>query len=57
MQALHGEKDSLQGLLSTTKDPLEMAKTGKRLKVIDADLATLEERWLELSEQIETATA
>ena len=53
MQALTAEKASLEALLTTTKAPQEMAQTGKRLKAIDADLAGLEERWLELTEQIE----
>ena len=55
MQALNSEKDSLQTLLTTTRAPAEMAHTGKRLKAIDTELGTLEERWLELTEQIETA--
>ena len=54
MQALNSEKDSLQTLLTTTRAPAEMAQTGKRLKAIDTELGTLEERWLELTEQIET---
>ena len=36
---------------------VEIARTGKRLKEIENDLGTLEERWLELTDQIETATA
>jgi ATP-binding cassette subfamily F protein 3 len=34
-----------------------MARSGKRLKAVDAELQTLEERWLELTDQIETAAA
>jgi ATP-binding cassette subfamily F protein 3 len=56
MQSLGAEKDSLQTLLATTTAPAELAQTGKRLKVIEAEIGTLEERWLELTEQIETAT-
>ena len=54
MQALNHEKTSLQNLLTTTPSPAEIAQTGKRLKAIENDLDTLEERWLTLTEQIET---
>ncbi|MES2364138.1 MAG: ATP-binding cassette domain-containing protein [Pseudomonadota bacterium] len=55
MQALGAEKDSLQALLTTTTAPAEIAQTGKRLKAIENEVGALEERWLELTEQIETA--
>ena len=54
MQALNTEKSNLQALLTTTTAPAEIAQTGKRLKAIDNDLELMEERWLELTEQIET---
>ena len=54
LQSLNGEKANLQTLLTTAKAPAEIAQTGKRLKAIEADLGKLEERWLELTEQIET---
>jgi ATP-binding cassette subfamily F protein 3 len=57
LQSLNSEKDSLQTLLTTTKAPAEIAQTSKRLKAIEADLIKREERWLELTEQIEAATA
>ena len=57
MQALQNEKVSLQALLTTTTLPAEMAQAGKRLKAIESETATIEERWLELTEQIETAAA
>ncbi|WP_096697145.1 ABC-F family ATP-binding cassette domain-containing protein [Polaromonas sp. AER18D-145] len=57
MQSLSAERDSLQASLATTTEPAEMAQSGKRLKVIDTELGTLEERWLELTEQIETSLA
>ncbi len=60
MQTLNLEKDALQTQLtqiSTAKAPTELAQIGKRLKAIDAELGSLEERWLELNEQIETAAA
>ena len=55
MQALHSEKQSLQTQLAGVTAPAEMAKTGKRLKSIEGEISTLEERWLELTELIETA--
>ncbi|MDP3755428.1 MAG: ABC transporter, partial [Polaromonas sp.] len=57
MQSLTAERDSLQASLASTNAPAEMAQSGKRLKVIDTELGTLEERWLELTEQIETSLA
>ena len=54
LQALNAEKDSLQNTLASTT-PATIATIGKRLKTIDAEIGTLEERWLELTEQIETA--
>ena len=53
LQSLNSEKASLQTLLTTARSPVEIAQTGKRLKAIEADLASLEERWLLLTEQIE----
>jgi len=55
MKALNTERDSLQALLATTTAPAELAQAGKRLKAIEGEIGMLEERWLELTEQIETA--
>ena len=55
IESLGAEKTSLESLLTTSKIPTEMAQTGKRRKAIEADLAALEERWLQLTEQIEVA--
>jgi ATP-binding cassette subfamily F protein 3 len=57
MKTLSAERQTLEAQLAATITPPEMAKAGKRLKAVDAELQTLEERWLELSDQIETATA
>jgi ATP-binding cassette subfamily F protein 3 len=57
MKTLSTERQSLETLLTATVAPAEMAQAGKRLKAVDAELQTLEERWLELTDQIETATA
>ncbi len=56
LQSLNTERDSLQTALTTITAPAEIAQAGKRLKAIDSEIGTLEERWLELTEQIETAT-
>ena len=55
MQVLNLEKDQLQTQLHHTKAPVDLAQTGKRIKAIDAEIGTLEERWLGLTEQMETA--
>jgi len=57
MQALNTERDTLQAKLAGTTAPAEMAQTGKRLKAIESEIGALEERWLELTEQIETSLA
>ena len=55
IQALNLEKDTLQTQLVITKASVELAQIGKRLKAVDAEIDRLEQRWLELTEQIETA--
>ena len=57
MKTLNTERQTLEAQLAATIAPAEMAKAGKRLKAVDAELQTLEERWLEITDQIETATA
>ena len=57
MQSMTAEQTSLQSALTTITAPAEIAQTGKRLKAIENELGMLEERWLELTEQIETAAA
>jgi ATP-binding cassette subfamily F protein 3 len=56
MQALNSERGNLQELLTRSSVAAEIAQTGKRLKAIETDVGKLEERWLELTEQIDTAT-
>jgi ATP-binding cassette subfamily F protein 3 len=56
LKALGAERESLESRLAANASAADMAQAGKRLKAVDAELAQLEERWLELSEQIETAT-
>jgi ATP-binding cassette subfamily F protein 3 len=57
MKTLSAERQTLEAQLAGTITPPEMARSGKRLKAVDAELQTLEERWLELTDQIETAAA
>ena len=54
MLALNTERDQLQAGRDRNSAPTEIAQAGKRLKAIDNELGTLEERWLELTEQIDT---
>ncbi|HEX2545812.1 MAG TPA: ATP-binding cassette domain-containing protein, partial [Ramlibacter sp.] len=55
MAALQAEKAELEGRLSTVLPPGEIAEAGRRLKAVSEELATLEERWLDLSGEIEAA--
>ena len=57
MLSMNSEKSNLEALLTTSKLPSEIAQAGKRLKVIEADLAKLEERWMEVTEKLETVAA
>jgi ATP-binding cassette, subfamily F, member 3 len=55
--ALEAEKAQLEGRLATVLTPAEIADAGRRLKAVAEELGTLEERWLELSGEIEAAEA
>ena len=58
MEKLAAEKAQIEALLATGKrPPAEMADAGRRLNHIAAEVAMLEERWLELQAEIETLTA
>jgi ATP-binding cassette subfamily F protein 3 len=48
------EQTRLHDLLSRTLAPAELAQAGRELKDVEQALSQLEERWLELSEQIES---
>ncbi|WP_042418183.1 ABC-F family ATP-binding cassette domain-containing protein [Comamonas aquatica] len=56
MATLSAEKAALEDKLATPLAPADIAEAGKRLKTVGDALDTLEERWLELSEQIEQLT-
>ncbi len=53
MAALQLEKDQLEARLVTSLPPAELADAGRRLKALQAELETLEERWLALLSDIE----
>ncbi|MDB5896224.1 MAG: transporter, partial [Rhodoferax sp.] len=55
MARLQAEKGQLEDRMSQPLPPAELANAGKRLKAVGDELATLEENWLSLSEQIESA--
>ncbi len=56
MAAIEKEKSALEQQLSTPLPPAEIAEAGRRLKALSDEVAMLEERWLELTAQLE-ATA
>ncbi len=51
------EKAALETELQQPLPPAQIAEAGRRLKQIDDEVASLEERWLVLSEQIEALSA
>jgi ATP-binding cassette subfamily F protein 3 len=57
MAQLQGEKALLEARLSGVLPPPEIAEAGRRLKAVGDELDILEERWLELSGDIEAAEA
>jgi ATP-binding cassette subfamily F protein 3 len=57
MTSIEAEKSRLEALLSATVSPAEMADAGRRLKALADEVATLEERWLELTSLLEEATS
>ena len=57
MADLEVEKVGLETALSSATAPAELADAGKRHKSAVQELQALEERWLELSEAIEAASA
>ncbi|KQT10722.1 ABC-F family ATP-binding cassette domain-containing protein [Ramlibacter sp. Leaf400] len=57
MARLQAEKEALEQRLATGLPPAEIADAGRQLKVLTQDLASVEERWLALSGEIETIDA
>jgi len=54
---LQQEKSALEARLSQNLPPEEIAQAGRQLKAVNDEIESLEERWLELSEAIEQASA
>jgi ATP-binding cassette subfamily F protein 3 len=57
MANIETEKTRLEALLTTPVSPAEMADAGRRLKALADEVATLEERWLELTSLLEESTS
>ena len=57
MASIETEKTRLEALLTTPVSPAEMADAGRRLKALADEVATLEERWLELTSLLEETTS
>jgi ATP-binding cassette subfamily F protein 3 len=57
MAKLEAEKTALHDKLATPLPPADIADAGKRLKGVEDELATLELRWLELTEAMEAIEA
>jgi len=54
---LFSERDALEASFAeTSAAPADLAESGKRLKVLNDEIETLEMRWLELSEALEQLT-
>ena len=53
MAAIEPEKADLEQRLSSPMPPAEIAEAGRTLKQLAEELEQLEERWLELSEQLQ----
>ena len=53
MPMLEAEKTGLENRLSTALPATEIAEAGRRLKALGEELEQLEERWLELSQQLQ----
>ncbi len=56
LAALNHEGKDLENRLTKPLQPADLAQAGKRLKTVQQEIETLEARWMELSQEIETAT-
>jgi ATP-binding cassette, subfamily F, member 3 len=54
MQAKTAERDVIQASLLTMSKPLDLAEAGKKLNAIEKELAELEEKWLGMTEELES---
>jgi ATP-binding cassette subfamily F protein 3 len=57
MATLESEKTALHDKLATPLPPADIAEAGRRLKVVEDELAQLELRWLELTEAMDAIEA
>jgi ATP-binding cassette, subfamily F, member 3 len=57
MKVLNQEGASLESHMGGAIQPSEIGELGKRLKSVNDELRLLEDRWLELSSQLEASTA
>ena len=57
MTVLNGEGAALEVRLADGPTPTEIADLGKRLKLVNDELQALEEKWLSLSSEMESASA
>jgi len=57
MQTLETQRNELHALMANKLPAAALAEKGKLLKHIDQELPALETRWLELTGQLESATA
>jgi ATP-binding cassette, subfamily F, member 3 len=57
MHVLNGEGAALEVRLADSPTPTEIAELGKGLKLVNDELQTLEEKWLSLSSEMESASA
>ena len=57
MQTLEAQRNELHVVMANKLAAAELAEKGKLLKQIDQELPALEARWLELTGQLESATA
>ena len=53
MAVLNGDGAALEGHLSKSHHPTEIAEFGKRLKIVNDELQSLEEQWLTVSGKME----
>ncbi len=57
MTVLNGEGAAMEVRLADNPTPTEIAELGKRLKLVNDELQGLEEKWLSLSSEMESASA
>ena len=56
LATLNNEGKDLENRLAKPLQPADLAQAGKRLKTVQQEIEALEARWLELSQEIESAT-